>query len=452
MNVHFIAIGGTAMHNLAIALKRKGYQVTGSDDEFFEPSLSRLKAEGLLPEEKGWHPETIDTHLDAVILGMHARIDNPELHRAQDLGIPVYSYPEYLLEQSKNKTRIVIGGSHGKTTITSMIIHAFRQNGIDCDYMVGAASDGLEDTVRLSENASFMVIEGDEYLTSPIDLRPKFHLYRPHIALISGIAWDHINVFPSFENYVDQFRIFCTLMEKGGALVYYSGDNVVSEIAEKANQGIRKIPYDVPKHEYADGKPVVFFSGNSYQLEVFGEHNLANLNGAMQVCLQLGVREEAFMEAMTSFAGARNRLQLLEETSDFVLYKDFAHSPSKAKATAEAVRQKYPHRKILACLELHTYSSLNKKFLSSYRGTLEAIDIPVVYFNPHAVALKKMPLLSAREIEEAFGHSRLVVFSDSEELKRFLEEQDWRQSVLLMMSSGDFNGINLQELASKLLH
>lgn len=440
------------MHNLAIALKRKGYQVTGSDDEFFEPSLSRLKSEGLLPEEKGWHPGKIDTHLDAVILGMHARIDNPELQKAQDLGIPVYSYPEYLFEQSKNKTRVVIGGSHGKTTITSMVIHALRYNGVDCDYMVGAASDGLEDTVKLSEEASCIVIEGDEYLTSPIDLRPKFHLYRPHIALISGIAWDHINVFPSFENYVDQFRIFCTLIEKEGALIYYENDSQVSEIAGKITSGTRKIPYGIPDHEYFGDKPQVSIAGQTYRLEIFGEHNLANLNGAMQVCLQLEVSEEAFMKAMTSFTGARNRLQLIEEVADLALYKDFAHSPSKVKATAEAVRQKYPHRKILACLELHTYSSLNKKFLSNYRGTLEAIDIPVVYFNPHAVELKKMPLLSAGEILEAFGHSGLVVFSDSEKLTRFLHEQDWQHSVLLMMSSGDFNGMNLQELASKILH
>ncbi len=450
MKVHFIAIGGTAMHNLAIALKRKGYTVTGSDDEIFEPSLSRLKKEGLLPEETGWFPGKINRDLDAVILGMHARIDNPELCRAQDLKIPVFSYPGYLLEQSKNKTRIVIGGSHGKTTITSMVIHALRANGIDCGYMVGASTGELEDTVRLSEDAPFMVIEGDEYLTSPIDLRPKFHLYRPHIALISGIAWDHINVFPSFENYVDQFRIFITLIEKQGSLVWFEKDEVLAGIVEKLNSGLTKIPYGIPPHRYEGDELFILSNYGMFPMHVFGEHNLANISGAREVCRLAGLNDNAFYLAMTTFHGASNRLQLLASTEKAMIYKDFAHSPSKVLATTQALRQKFPDRKLVACLELHTFSSLNQKFLSHYRGTMEQIDFPFVYFNPHAIEMKKLPQITHEEIFSAFSHNGLKVFSDSLALFENIKKIDPSEKIFLFMSSGNFNGTNMDDLAKEL--
>lgn len=451
MNVHFIAIGGTAMHNLAIALKRKGYNITGSDDEIFEPSLSRLKKENILPDSVGWDIEKIHNKLDAVILGMHARIDNPELIKAQELGIPVFSYPEYLFEQSKYKTRIVIGGSHGKTTITSMVIHALLKNGIDCDYMVGASADGIEDTVKLSKDAPFMIIEGDEYLTSPIDLRPKFHLYRPHIALISGIAWDHINVFPTYMNYVDQFRIFATLIEKNGFLVYFEGDEEVVRLAEKINPLVNKISYGIPAHRYSNGRMEVLLNENVYSLEIFGEHNLANLNGAKEVCRLAGLPEGLFLKAMETYKGASNRLQVLAESTTKVVYKDFAHSPSKVLATVNAVRQKFPERKLVGCMELHTFSSLNKKFLSNYRGTFEGIDFPIVYYNPHSIEMKKLPTISSEEVYEAFGHPNLLVFSSSDQLIAHLHSLNLQKGVLLLMSSGNFNGADLTLLAEKFI-
>ena len=451
MNVHFIAIGGSAMHNLAIALKRKGYQVSGSDDEIFEPSYTRLKNEGLLPSATGWYPEKIDKHLDAVILGMHARIDNPELQKAQDLHIPVFSYPEYLLEQSKNKTRIVIGGSHGKTTITSIVIHALRTHGVDCDYLVGAASEGLENTVRLSDNARYMVIEGDEYLTSPIDLRPKFHLYRPHIALISGIAWDHINVFPSFENYVDQFRIFITLIEKHGSLVYFEDDKVLAELAVKANSNSTKIPYGIPPHRYEQGQLQILSDEEVFPMQVFGEHNLANISGAREICKLVGMVEQDFYRAMTSFRGASNRLQLLAESDKTMVYKDFAHSPSKVRATTQALRQRFPEKELVACLELHTFSSLNKRFLAHYKGSMEQIDFPLVYFNPHALEMKKLPPITHEEVFSAFFHDNLKVFSESASLFDNIKAIDPSGKVFLFMSSGNFNGINLDDLAQDLV-
>ena len=451
MNVHFIAIGGSAMHNLAIALKRKGYQVSGSDDEIFEPSYTRLKNEGLLPSATGWYPEKIDKHLDAVILGMHARIDNPELQKAQDLHIPVFSYPEYLLEQSKNKTRIVIGGSHGKTTITSIVIHALRTHGVDCDYLVGAASEGLENTVRLSDNARYMVIEGDEYLTSPIDLRPKFHLYRPHIALISGIAWDHINVFPSFENYVDQFRIFITLIEKHGSLVYFEDDKVLAELAVKANSNITRIPYGIPPHRYEQGQLQILSDEEVFPMQVFGEHNLANISGAREICKLVGMVEQDFYRAMTSFRGASNRLQLLAESDKTMVYKDFAHSPSKVRATTQALRQRFPEKELVACLELHTFSSLNKRFLAHYKGSMEQIDFPLVYFNPHALEMKKLPPITHEEVFSAFFHDNLKVFSESASLFDNIKAIDPSGKVFLFMSSGNFNGINLDDLAQDLV-
>jgi UDP-N-acetylmuramate: L-alanyl-gamma-D-glutamyl-meso-diaminopimelate ligase len=451
MNVHFIAIGGSAMHNLAIALNKKGYQVSGSDDEIFEPSYTRLKNKGLLPSATGWYPEKIDKHLDAVILGMHARIDNPELQKAQDLHIPVFSYPEYLLEQSKNKTRIVIGGSHGKTTITSMVIHALRTHGVDCDYMVGAATDGMENTVRLSDDASYMVIEGDEYLTSPIDLRPKFHLYRPHIALISGIAWDHINVFPSFENYVDQFRIFITLIEKQGSLIYFEGDKILSELAGKANHSITTIPYGIPPHRYEEGNLKILSGEEVFSMQVFGEHNLANISGAREVCKLAGMNKQDFYRAMTTFRGASNRLQLLAAKGETMVFKDFAHSPSKVMATTQALRQRFPEKKLVACLELHTFSSLNKRFLTHYKGAMDQIDYPFVYYNPHALEMKKLPKITHEEVFTAFSHDRLKVFSASSQLFDHMKAIDPSGKVFLFMSSGNFNGTNLDALAQNLV-
>jgi UDP-N-acetylmuramate: L-alanyl-gamma-D-glutamyl-meso-diaminopimelate ligase len=449
MHVHFIAIGGSAMHNLAIALHKKGYRITGSDDEIFEPSKSRLAACGILPATQGWDASRITRELDAVILGMHAKSDNPELLKAKELGIKIYSYPEYLYEQSKNKKRVVIGGSHGKTTITAMILHVLQHASIDCDYMVGAQLEGFDVMVRLTEEAPVMVIEGDEYLTSPIDLRPKFHLYKPDIALLSGVAWDHINVFPTFENYIEQFVIFINHISTGGSLVYSCEDIELQRICPGSRNDISIIPYDTFPHVIRNGVTSFLFNGHSFELQIFGRHNLMNLNGARLVCNQLGISDLVFFEAIQSFKGASKRLELMAKNSTRVVYKDFAHAPSKVKATLQAVKEQFSERKVIACLELHTYSSLNKDFLSHYKGTLDPADVAIVYFSPHALKIKRLPDISEEQVKDGFSKHGMEVFTDSARLvERLFQEKD-PETVLLMMSSGNYDGIDLKDLGLK---
>jgi len=443
MKLHFIAIGGSAMHNLAIALYRKGYTITGSDDEIFEPSRSRLQRLGLLPPEEGWFPERIGPHLDAVILGMHAKADNPELIKARELGLPVFSYPEFLYEQSKNKLRVVIGGSHGKTTITAMILHVLQQAGIDCDYMVGAQLEGFEVMVKITDNAPIMVIEGDEYLTSPIDRRPKFHLYRPDIALLSGVAWDHINVFPTFEQYVDQFTGFIKLINPGGTLIWFDDDPVLARICRETRPDLNRIPYTTHDYTIENGTTILTTSDGRFPLRVFGRHNLSNLNGARQVCQRLGVDNTEFYRYISTFPGASKRLEQIAEKGSYTLFKDFAHAPSKVKATIQAVREQYPSRTLTACLELHTYSSLSEKFLSHYAGTMNEADLAIVYFNHHAIQLKRLPEITPEQIRNGFALPELEVFDDSEKLQQRLNQLPRIESVLLMMSSGNFDGMIL---------
>lgn len=449
MQVHFIAIGGSAMHNLAIALSRKGVQVTGSDDEIFEPSFSRLKKQGILPATLGWDASRIHAALDAVILGMHAREDNPELLAAKALGLPIYSYPEYLYEQSKHKIRVVIGGSHGKTTITSMLLHAVAKLGLEVDYMVGAQLEGYDCMVKLSETAPIMILEGDEYLSSPIDRRPKFHLYQPNIALLSGVAWDHINVFPTFENYVEQFAKFIELIEANGSLVYNQEDPVLQDLA-KGVQHCELKPYQTPEFTPTETGTRLTFDGQSYDLKIFGAHNLQNLMGAMYVGQQMGIQPAAFLSAMHDFTGAGKRLQKVTEHLEFVMYKDFAHSPSKLKATTSAVAQQYPNREVIACMELHTFSSLQKAFLPQYEGAMAAADQALVYFSPEVVAHKKLPALSIDEVSNGFGGDVLVC-QTTEQVLSFIHNIDWHNKVLLMMSSGNFDGIDYDALGAALV-
>ncbi len=446
MRVHFIAIGGAAMHNLALALHEKGYQVTGSDDAIFEPSKSRLEKKGLLPNELGWFPERITTDLDAVILGMHAKKDNAELLRAQELGVKIYSYPEFLYEQSKDKTRVVIGGSHGKTTITSMILHVMNYHDVKVDYMVGAQLEGFDTMVHLTEENEFIVLEGDEYLTSPIDLRPKFHLYQPNIALLSGIAWDHINVFPTFENYADQFRIFTNLITKGGILVYNEEDPTVKQVAEECENQIRKIAYQTPEYSVENGTTLLETPDGAMPIEVFGAHNLNNLAGAKWICQCMGVDEAEFYEAIATFKGASKRLEKIAESSNKVAYKDFAHSPSKVSATTKAVKNQYPDRKLVACLELHTYSSLNAEFLKEYQGALDAADVAVVFYSPDAVKIKQMEEVTYDQIANSFERNDLIIYTNPNEFKDFLFNQNLDNSALLLMSSGNYGGLNFDEV------
>lgn len=444
--IHFIAIGGSAMHNLAIALHQQGHEVSGSDDEIFEPSRSRLDRLGLLPEHLGWRPEDITTQLDAVILGMHARIDNPELKRAQELGIPVFSYPAYFYERTKNKTRVVIGGSHGKTTITSMIVHVLRHAGVEFDYLVGAQLEGFDCMVKLSDNAQVAIIEGDEYLASALEPVPKFHLYKPDIALISGIAWDHINVFKTFESYVEQFRIFTEHIEPGGKLIFCAEDQEVTKVAADAPEGIQAVAYGVPDHRIEDGLTKLITAQGEVGLKVFGKHNLQNLEGARRVCQQLGISNGLFYGAITSFHGAAKRLEQLAEAPGKVVFKDFAHSPSKLKATVEAVREQFPDRELVACMELHTYSSLSEEFLDQYAGCMDAADRALVFYDPHAVQLKRLPPIPMERIQAAFGRADVQVMNDPIAVMGAVRPTRER-AVLLMMSSGNFGGLDLQALS-----
>ncbi|MDD7914765.1 UDP-N-acetylmuramate--L-alanine ligase [Polaribacter ponticola] len=446
MNIHFIAIGGSAMHNLAIALHQKGYQISGSDDTIHDPSKSRLEKYGLLPEKFGWFPEKISSELDVIILGMHAKIDNLELLKAQELGLKIYSYPEFLFEQSKDKTRVVIGGSHGKTTITSMILHVLNYHDKAVDYMVGAQLDGFETMVHLTEENDFIVLEGDEYLSSPIDMRPKFHLYKPNIALLSGIAWDHINVFPTFENYKEQFSIFTDSMVNGGSMVYNVEDENVKEVVESSENHIKKYPYETPKHFIENGITYLETNEGNLPLEVFGKHNLQNLAGAKWICQHMQVDEDDFYEAIASFAGASKRLEKIVENNSTVIFKDFAHSPSKVAATTKAVKEQYSERTVVACLELHTYSSLNAEFLAEYNGALDAADKAVVFYSPHAVKIKQLEEVSSVQIASAFERDDLIIYTNPQEFKDFLFSQNLEKSAVVLMSSGNYGGLDFEEV------
>lgn len=448
MRIHFIAIGGSAMHNLAIALHKKGYQVSGSDDVIFEPSNSRLAKYGLLPEKMGWDDAHITDDLDAVILGMHALTDNPELIKAQKLGIRIYSYPEYIYEQTKNKLRVVIGGSHGKTTITSMILHVLNHCKLDFDYLVGAQLAGFDTMVKVTDSAPFIIIEGDEYLASPIDRRPKFHLYKANVAVISGIAWDHINVFPTYDDYTKQFEVFIDTIEHDGTLIYCSIDQDLNAIVKKAEAQVKKIGYGIPLHEVTDG--TTYLLPEKTPLKVFGDHNLMNLNAARLACNSLGIGNIVFDEAISSFSGAAKRLELLSSDEHTNVYKDFAHSPSKLKATIDAVKAQFTTRKLVSCIELHTFSSLNKSFLQQYADTMNNSDVAIVYINDKTFAQKKMEPFTKNEVQNAFNSTDLHFFNDADLLVQFILSLNFYQTNLLLMSSGNYGGLDLTKLAREL--
>ncbi|MBQ4421181.1 MAG: peptidoglycan synthetase [Bacteroidales bacterium] len=446
MKVHFIAIGGSAMHNLAIALKLKGYEVSGSDDEIFSPAKERLEKYGILPDNVGWDEKKITKDLDAIILGMHAKEDNPELIKAKQLGLKIYSYPEFLYEMSKDKKRIVIGGSHGKTTTTAMILHAMQHCGVETDYMVGALLEGFDVMVKMTEKAEYMVLEGDEYLTSTLDKRPKFHLYKPDIAIITGIAWDHINVFPTFEIYKEQFQIFADKIEKNGTLIYCNEDENVRQIAENSRKDIEKLPYVAFDYKIEKGNTYIIYKSKEYLIQVFGKHNLMNMYAAMLATEKVGISNEDFLASMQSFKGASKRLELVKKTDSVSVYKDFAHSPSKLKATIEAVKDWFPNRKLVACMELHTFSSLTSEFLQQYKGTMDKADVSMVYYNKHAIELKRLPDLNKQDVYEAFNKQDLKVYTDVKDMLTDLHKIEMKDVCILMMSSGNFDGIDLNNI------
>ncbi len=438
MRIHFIAIGGAAMHNLAMSVASKqGYIVTGSDDEIFDPARTHLQEAGLYPKELGWHPEWITPDIDAIILGMHAREDNPELVRARELGLKIYSFPEYLYEQTKDKIRIVVGGSHGKTTTTSMILYVLQHLGIEADYMVGAQIEGFDRMVRLSDTAKYAVFEGDEYLTSPLDLRSKFLWYHPHVAILTGIAWDHINVFPTFPQYVETFRKFVDTIEPNGIFIYFNADESLRTIASQARKDISCVPYNA-------------YTGD-VEMQVFGRHNMQNLQAACLACQRIGIAAADFYRVISSFTGASNRLEKICETETSVAYKDFAHSPSKLKATVNAVRERYPEKKLVACMELHTFSSLMADFLPQYKECMAEADAAYVYFNPKVIEHKRLTPITTQEVQQAFGTDNVRVFTASEALQAELRTLDYHNTALLMMTSGTFDGIDIPTFAKELL-
>jgi UDP-N-acetylmuramate: L-alanyl-gamma-D-glutamyl-meso-diaminopimelate ligase len=450
MKVHFISIGGSVMHQLAIALKRKGYGVTGSDDEIFEPARTNLLSEGILPAKEGWYEENIQPGIDAVILGMHAKGDNPELLKAQQLGLKIYSFPEYIYQESKDKTRVIVGGSHGKTTTTSMIMHVLKNAGKDFDYLVGARLEGFDQSVNITD-APVIVCEGDEYPASVIEKRPKFHFFFPHIAIITGIAWDHINVFPTFEFYLEQFIIFINKIEKGGILIYNEADEVLNKLVkENRRDDIRYQPYAIPQHSIANGKTTLTIDSVTAELKVFGNHNLMNLYAAYYACKELGIDAKTFVNAIRSFTGAAKRLELMASSASVNVYRDFAHAPSKVKASIEAVKQQFPARKLVAVLELHTFSSLNEAFMAEYKGAFDKADTGIVFYSKHALELKRMPDLPKEKVLEGFGKEGLQVFTDKNELWDFLQQQDLTNASLLLMSSGNYDGLDMNGFASRI--
>lgn len=449
MKVHFIAIGGSVMHQLALALKRKGYIVTGSDDEIFEPARSNLANAGILPEATGWFPDKITTAIDAIILGMHAKGDNPELQRARDLGLTIYSFPEYIYQESQQKTRVVVGGSHGKTTTTSMIMHVLKSTGKAFDYLVGARLEGFDQSVKITD-APVIVCEGDEYPASTLEKRPKFHFLFPHIAILTGIAWDHINVFPTFDFYLEQFVIFINKIEPGGLLIYNDTDPVLKKLVEdNKREDLRYQPYNIPPHSIEKGITTVSIGTHTGTLSVFGDHNLMNLYAAWYACRELGVDEVAFVQAMANFTGAAKRLELLAKNDQTIVYRDFAHAPSKVKATMEAVKQQFPERKLIAVLELHTYSSLNEQFMKEYSGAMDKADAAAVFYSGHALEMKRMPPLPREKVVEGFGKKDLAVLNQKEELVQWLQSQSYQNANLLLMSSGNYDGIDMLTFAKK---
>lgn len=434
------------MHNLAIALHQKGYEVSGSDDEIFEPSHSRLDSRGLLPKSMGWQPENITADLDYIILGMHARKDNPELLKANELGIPVLSYPEFIYEQSKDKTRVVIAGSHGKTTISAMILHVLHYHNHKCDFMIGAQLEGFDAMVRLTNDSEFILLEGDEYLSSPIDLRPKFLHYKPNIALISGIAWDHVNVFTTYDDYVKQFDLLLESIEPGGVVIYNETDTEVDKVVDRTKNEVKKFAYSLPDYEVQDGEAILNTEEGPVPLSIFGKHNMNNLEGARWICNQMGINDEQFYEAITSFKGAARRLETIETSNGVKAFRDFAHAPSKVTATVNAVKESFPNRRVIACLELHTFSSLNIEFMDQYSGSMDAADIRYVYFNPEVVAHKRLPALNSQAIQDKFDDSKLKVFDDNASLINKIKSSLKQDDVLLIMSSGSFDGIDWKKV------
>ena len=443
--VHFISIGGSVMHSLAIELKRLNYVVTGSDDVIYEPSKSSLIENDLYPKELGWHESNIKDDLDFVILGMHARSDNPELKLAKHKKIKIYSFPEFVYEYSKNKTRVVIAGSHGKTTIASMVLHVLKNNTINVDYLLGAKIEGLSNSVSLSNENDFIIIEGDEYLSSRIHDTPKFHVYKPNIALISGISWDHVNVFPTFDVYKNQFGVFIDKIVDGGVLIYNDNDLEILDLLKNNQNFIRKIPYSRHNYIAKDNKFFIETDEGILPLKIFGKHNMENLSGAKQVCNLIGLTDDEFYNSILTFKGATNRLQLKEIKLGRSVIIDFAHSPSKLKASIDAVKTNFSGE-LVGVYELHTFSSFHKKFQIHYRGTMDKCDYPIIFIDRSNPKLKNQDL-DEESLKKSFNNLKMKFIFDKDELDNYIMSFEQLNLNLLLMSSGKFGGIDVDRLS-----
>ena len=448
MKIHFIAIGGSIMHNLAICLKNLGYTISGSDDNIYNPAEDQLKKANIYPNKLGWDANRITKDLDFVITGMHAKIDNPEIIRAKELNLEILSFPEFIRKHSENKQRIVIGGSHGKTTITSMVMHVLKQNGLDFDYLVGANLEGFDVMVKLSD-APIIVLEGDEYLNSALDPTPKFLKYDHHIGVLSGVEWDHINAFPTEEIYIEQFRKFADKSPKAGTFIYCETDPISKEIGMESRDDVTSIPYKAHSYKIVDGKTILLTDFGDMPIQIFGKHNMENLSAAKEVAKQLCIGDLEFYQAIQTFNGSAKRLETIYESPEFIIYQDFAHSPSKAKASINAVKEQHPNKKLIAVLELHTFSSLNPDFLSQYKNTTLKADEIIVFMDKDILKKKGSTEISENQIKEFFNDDRVQLIDNSESLRQTIKESVVNQSCLLIMSSGNLGGLKPSEFIIK---
>ena len=445
MKIHFIAIGGSIMHSLAIQLKKNGHIITGSDDVIREPSKSNLNHYDILPAKEGWCSKKISTDLDMVILGMHAKKNNPELLEAQKYNIPVISFPEFIFNSSKYKKRVVIAGSHGKTTITAMIIHVLNEYNIKFDYLLGAKIDALENQVKL-DDSKLIIIEGDEYFSSAIDLKPKFMHYDPDVLVVSGVSWDHINVFPTKSSYESAFsKLLNHVIEKNGKIFYYTHDLFLQKSLSAYNQLSQS--YDSPRYIIKKGQFILVHKNENIPLNIFGKHNMENMEAARQVCQEIGVCESDFYKSIKNFKGASRRLNLIKEIENHsAVYYDFAHSPSKVFATVNAVKELYPDRFLIGCLELHTYSSLNVDFIPNYLNTLNNCSESWLYFDEQELQRKGFAKLDRKFLLRAFNHPNMTIINNKKLLRQKINQIELDNTNLLLMSSGNFSGLDIKSI------
>lgn len=437
MRIHFIAIGGAIMHNLAIDLHKNGHTISGSDDQIFEPSFSKLKKYSLMPKNLGWNADFITDEIDLIILGMHAKEDNLELKKALELGLKIQSFPEFVASQITDKKRVAIAGSHGKTSTTAMLMHILKDNNFEFDYLVGSELPGYESMVKLS-NAPLIVIEADEYLSSKLDQRPKFLWYKPQLSVITGIAWDHINVFPTFELYKKAFTDFIDSHQADSSIFFYQFDEELSKIINNSTYKCRPYTELTAKNQ---GQYSIVLDNNEeeYYFPFFGNHFLQNASAAIHLAMELGLNQKDIYKALESFPGSAKRLELVWANDQLFIYRDFAHSPSKVMATIKAFSRQFKDYQVFFVFEPHTFSSQQIDFIQHYNKCFEDLNA-YIFMDKKAFALKNKPMLSGPDIENAFG-TNSILNSATELMKEIRKSsQKSKKTVWVLMSSGNMGG------------